>query len=145
MAENTKTVEVLLDARFAQKSVREFHEAFGAPFADAPRMLTPERAQLRSSLIAEELEEYVAAVRDGDLVAVADALGDLLYVVYGTGVEHGIDLIPVFTEIHRSNMSKLGADGKPVLRDDGKILKGPDYSPPNLAAVVAALIARVQA
>ena len=125
----------------AQALVTEFHQKYGQPVAFGPVMLTPGRAQLRWSLIAEELEEYVEAVEASNLVDVADALGDLLYVVYGTAVEHGIDMAPVLEEIHRSNMSKLGEDGKPIYREDGKVLKGTGYTPPDLAPIVASQVA----
>lgn len=136
-------VSVIADVKYMQQLVRSFHEKFGAPVGARPQMIDGERAILRAGLIAEELEEYVEAVEASDLVGVADALGDLLVVVYGTAVEHGIDMLPIVAEIHRSNMSKLGDDGKPIFRDDGKILKGPGYSPPNLGPLVAAQIAEV--
>lgn len=141
MAERTVTVTVLADVKHGQGLVREFHEAFGAPVADAPTMIEHSRAILRANLIAEELEEYVEAVEGSDLVGVADAIGDLLVVVYGTAVEHGIDMMRIVQEIHRSNMSKLGEDGRPIYREDGKILKGPHYQRPNLGPIVAAQIA----
>lgn len=125
----------------AQSLVAEFHLRFGAPAEPAPVMIPADRALLRASLIGEELEEYVEAVEASNLVAVADALGDLLYVVYGTAVEHGIDMAPIVEEIHRSNMSKLGEDGRPVYRADGKILKGPRFTPPDLAPIIAAQVA----
>lgn len=121
-----------------QAQVRGFHEAFGAPVADEPQLIKTERADLRYALILEELHEYGDAYEVGNLTEIADALGDLLYVVFGAAIEHGINLQPVVDEIHRSNMSKLGDDGKPVYRADGKILKGPTYSPPNLEPVLAA-------
>lgn len=87
--------------------------------------------------IREELEEYRGAARRGDLVGIADALADLAYVVIGAAVAHGLTRFPeIFAEIHRSNMSKLGVDGNPLLRADGKVLKSPDYSPPDLERFV---------
>jgi predicted HAD superfamily Cof-like phosphohydrolase len=115
--------------------VRQFHEAFGLGIAPKPDP-RPETWQLRIALLREEFSEYVAAAEAGDLVAVADALADMVYVIYGTACEYGIPLDDVIAEVHRSNMSKLGADGKPVLREDGKVLKGPAYSPPDVAAVL---------
>lgn len=112
--------------------VKEFHEKFGHPAPDSPRLLDDGRTQLRVDLIAEELDEYREAVAAGDVVAVADALGDLDYVVNGAAIEHGIVLPVITAEIHRSNMTKLGPDGKPIYREDGKILKGEGYEPPNL-------------
>jgi predicted HAD superfamily Cof-like phosphohydrolase len=129
-----------------QALVQEFHERFGAPVAERPTLIPRERAQLRVRLIAEELQEYALAAGlpvkivvleehgtvGADLVEVADALGDLEYVVLGSAVEHGIRLDPVVREIHRSNMTK-----SPATDEGGKILKGPDYRPPELAGIVA--------
>ncbi len=116
-----------------------FHRTFGAfisphPTADIP----PQVRELRIRLIQEELEEYAAAARAGDLVGVADGLTDLLYVVLGAMVAHGLHEVAeaLFAEVHRSNMSKAGPDGKPILREDGKILKSAQYSPPDLRAVL---------
>jgi predicted HAD superfamily Cof-like phosphohydrolase len=116
--------------------VKAFHRAFGAPTADKPTGLDSERATLRINLICEELDEYVEAVGKGDLAEVADALADLLYVVYGTSAEHGLPIDECFAEVHRSNMTKLGEDGKPVRREDGKILKGPRFEPPLLKGLL---------
>ncbi|HZC25958.1 MAG TPA: nucleoside triphosphate pyrophosphohydrolase family protein [Actinopolymorphaceae bacterium] len=115
--------------------VREFHAAFGLGIATAPDP-RPETWRLRIALLREEFEEYVAAAEAGDLVGIADALADMTYVIYGTACEYGIPLDDVLTEVHRSNMSKLAADGRPVVREDGKVLKGPAYSPPDVAAVL---------
>ncbi len=114
--------------------VGEFHRAFGHPIAARPTFAA--RAALRVELIREEFEELKLAIERGDLVAIADALGDLGYVIAGAALEFGIPLERVLEEIHRSNMSKLGADGKPITRADGKSLKGPNYRPPNIAAVL---------
>ena len=84
----------------------------------------------------EELNELVDALADDDMVEIADALTDILYVTYGAGVAFGIELDSCFDEVHRSNMSKLGPDGKPIYREDGKVLKGADYSEPNLAPFI---------
>lgn len=126
------------NTREFQSLVTEFHTAFNAPVADSPQLIPAERAALRAALIQEELDEYKEAIAEADVVGVADALGDLLYVVLGAAIEHGIQLRPVFEEIHASNMSKLGTDGTPILREDGKVLKGPDYFKPNLDAIIAA-------
>ena len=112
--------------------VREFHKAFGHPAPDTPGIIPDGRATLRIGLIAEELDELKEAVAANDLVGIADALGDLDYVVNGAAVEYGIVLPVITAEIHRSNMTKLGPDGKPIYREDGKILKGEDYEPPRL-------------
>lgn len=92
--------------------------------------------RLRLDLIEEEFFELRDAILKEDIVEVADALTDLLYVVYGTGHAFGIDLDDCFNEVHRSNMSKLGQDGKPIYREDGKVLKGPNFFPPDLDKVV---------
>jgi predicted HAD superfamily Cof-like phosphohydrolase len=90
-------------------------------------------------LMDEENKEYLEAAMAGDLVEVADALGDMLYILCGTIIEHGLQdkIEAVFAEIQRSNMSKLGADGQPIYREDGKVMKGPNYSPPDLARVLS--------
>jgi predicted HAD superfamily Cof-like phosphohydrolase len=120
-----------------QLLVKEFHDAFGVPAAERPRFIEKARRDLRIRLIKEELMvELEEAMDSGNLVAVADALGDSLVVVFGAAVEFGLDMEPIVNEIHRSNMSKLGADGKPIHRDDGKILKGPHFSPPDLEPII---------
>lgn len=116
--------------------VSEFHEAFGLAVGTTPAFADDLR-DLRVALLREEFEEYLAAEAGDDLVEVADALGDMVYVIFGTALTYGVDLNAVLAEIHRSNMSKLGEDGKPVLREDGKVVKGPYYFRPNLAHVLA--------
>ncbi len=113
--------------------------AFGAYRNDAPTgAIPPEVQALRVRLIAEELDEYRQAAEAGDLVGVADALSDLAYVLYGTYVAHGLqaEAEALFAEVHASNMSKLDADGKAVLREDGKVLKSARFRPPDLRAVL---------
>lgn len=116
--------------------VREFHEKFGCPISVSPELPSRETRELRLSLIKEEVEELHEGETKDDIVAVADALTDILYVVYGMGHVYGIDLDGCFREVHRSNMSKLGSDGCPVYREDGKVLKGPFYSKPDLRSVL---------
>lgn len=118
--------------------VEEFHEAFNIPMAEEPELLPENEFILRHKLMSEENKEYLQACWDGDLVGVADALGDQLYILLGTMLKHGLNekMEDVFQEIHRSNMSKLGRDGKPILRHDGKILKGPNYFPPNIQKIL---------
>lgn len=115
-----------------QALVTEFHTAFGAPAAFQPTLIPDERGGLRGKLIAEELNEYLDAVIAGDLIEIADALGDLAYVVYGSAVEHGIDLDPIVARIHESNMSKLDENGQTVPHPTipGKIGKSDRYQPP---------------
>ena len=119
-----------------QSLVREFHEVFGHPIADRPTLVDQDTWQLRYDLIFEELEEYLEACKLGNLTKVADALGDILYVTFGAGLVHGINLAPIFEEIQRSNMTKLGLDGLPIFREDGKILKGPNYQDPFIEPIV---------
>jgi predicted HAD superfamily Cof-like phosphohydrolase len=120
--------------------VKEFHEKFAHPvraISDGPKLITDETLKsLRLDLIAEEFAELQYAVEAGDIIEIADALTDLLYVVYGAGHCYGIDLDACFEEVHASNMSKLGEDGKPIYRDDGKVLKGPNFKLPDLRKVL---------
>lgn len=116
--------------------VRQFHATFRADVATEPSLGTPALRGLRLGLIREEVDELADALDGDDLVAVADALGDIAYVVYGAAQAFGIDLDAVVAEIHRSNMTKLGPDGTPIHREDGKVLKGPDYEPPNLRPIL---------
>jgi predicted HAD superfamily Cof-like phosphohydrolase len=120
------------------KQVAQFHRAFGHPVNDTLKFLPIERIVLRHSLIQEEVNELLSAGATGDIVGVADAIADCLYILYGTALEWGLgDKLPaIFDEVHRSNMSKLGADGKPVYREDGKILKGENYTPPQIKDIV---------
>tara|TARA_B100001939_G_C16816914_1_gene562571 strand:- start:222 stop:599 length:378 start_codon:yes stop_codon:yes gene_type:complete len=92
--------------------------------------------ELRLDLIEEEVSELEDAIDDKDIVAVADALTDILYVVYGAGAAFGINLDACFHEVHSSNMSKLGEDGKPIYREDGKVMKGPNFREPNLKSIL---------
>ncbi len=120
--------------------VREFHDSFGIPNASSLQGQLPENTvRLRHRLMAEETEEYLEAALAGDSVEIADALGDQLYILCGTILSHGMqDVIEnVFMEIQSSNMSKLGANGEPIYREDGKVMKGPNYFKPNIAAVIS--------
>jgi predicted HAD superfamily Cof-like phosphohydrolase len=123
----------------AIEHVRSFHDAFGIPNAAVPTGDLGDRdALLRYKLIREENEEYLEAALRGDLVEVADALGDILYILCGTLLKHGLEhkIHEVFREIQRSNMSKLGEDGRPIYREDGKVLKGPAYFRPDIATIL---------
>lgn len=112
------------------KMVQAFHRAFNYPAnIEEPSHKT---LLMRIKLISEEFAELVTAMLSNNRVKVADALGDLLYVIYGTGDTYGIDMDRVFERVHISNMSKLGADGKPIYNEIGKIVKGPNYAPPVL-------------
>jgi len=112
--------------------VRIFMETFGQEVKREPELPDDETSKLRLELIAEELGELEEAIANKDLVEIADALTDILYVTYGAGHAFGLDLDSCFREVQRSNMSKLGEDGKPIYREDGKVLKGPNYSEPDL-------------
>ncbi|SNR70108.1 Predicted phosphohydrolase, Cof family, HAD superfamily [Lutibacter agarilyticus] len=121
------------------KAVQEFHQAFGLGIQHSPTTnLNSDKIKLRFNLMAEENEEYLEAAEANDLVEVADALGDMLYILCGTILEHGMQhkIEAVFNEIQRSNMSKLGADGKPIYREDGKVMKGPNYFKPNIPEII---------
>jgi predicted HAD superfamily Cof-like phosphohydrolase len=122
------------------KSVHEFHSAFGLGINTAPTGdLGESKNMLRFNLMKEENEEYLEAVQNNDIVEIADALGDMLYILCGTIIEHGLQgkIEAVFDEIQRSNMSKLGEDGKPIYREDGKVLKGPNYFKPNFDVILS--------
>ncbi len=118
------------------EKVKQFMEIYGQLVPDKAHFPDRNTIHLRVDLIEEELQELHEAIADENLIEIADALTDLLYVVYGAGHTFGIDLDKTFAEVHRSNMSKLGEDGKPIRRDDGKILKGPNYSPPDLTFIL---------
>ena len=112
--------------------VKIFMETYGQEVNTKPSFPDKKIVQLRYDLIKEELDELSEAIKDKDIVEVADALTDLLYVVYGAGHSWGIDLDKCFAEVQRSNMSKLDKDGKPIYNESGKVMKGPNYSKPNL-------------
>ena len=114
------------------KDVGTFMETFGQEVKTKPEFPNAETTNLRLELISEELNELYDAMEAKDIVGVADALTDILYVTYGAGHAFGVDLDKCFKEVQRSNMSKLGQDGKPIYREDGKVMKGENYSPPDL-------------
>ena len=118
------------------EKVKNFMEVFGQEVKSSPEFPNEDIQKLRVELIYEELGELQEAIRNNDMVEVADALTDILYVTYGAGHAFGIDLDACFDEVQKSNMSKLGEDGKPIYRDDGKILKGPNFFEPNLEKFV---------
>lgn len=123
------------------KKVAEFHSTFqykGTSDGEFPQLIGSEMSHLRYNLMKEENEEYIEACEKNDIVEIADALGDQLYILCGTILRHGMqDIITkVFEEIHRSNMSKLDENGQPIFREDGKILKGSLYSRPNIKPIL---------
>lgn len=112
----------------AAEMLEEFHRVFVPEGADV-------RA-VRKVLLAEEHREAQEAIEQGDRLQIAQELADLLYVTYGTALVYGIDLDVALAEVHRANMSKLGEDGKPILREDGKVLKGPGFNPPDMQSAI---------
>lgn len=128
-----------LSIKEALKLVEKFHASFGIENNFTPTAaIGSDQVELRHRLMEEENNEYLEAARNNDLVEVADALGDQLYILCGTILKHGMqDLISeVFEEIQRSNMSKLDTDGKPIYREDGKVLKGKNYFSPDIKSIL---------
>ena len=113
-----------------------FMKTFGQEVKDKPSLSTEKINNLRLSLIEEELKEFRDAIKNNDLLEVADALTDILYVTYGAGHAFGINLDECFDEVQNSNMSKLGDDGKPIYNENGKVMKGPKYFKPNLNKII---------
>ena len=121
------------------EAVTKFHESYGLGIEHTPKANLPKNiSELRFNLMKEENEEYLRATRDEDLIEIGDALGDMLYILCGTIIAHGFQdkIESIFDEIQRSNMSKLGADGKPIYRKDGKVMKGPNYFKPDLKKIL---------
>ena len=120
-------------------SVKLFHKKFNIDYLNEPTANIPEEIkQLRFKLMEEENLEYLKATRENDLVEIADALGDMLYILCGTIISHGLQnkIEEIFQEIQSSNMSKLGKDGRPIYREDGKVLKGPNYFKPDIRKIL---------
>ena len=117
--------------------VKTFMETFGQEVKTKPSFSTDKINSLRYDLIKEELEELKEAMNNKDLLEVADALTDILYVAYGAGHAFGIDLDKCFDEVQNSNMSKLGEDGNPIYNESGKVMKGPNYFKPNLSKFIS--------
>lgn len=119
-------------------SVHEFHEVFQIGNADSMKLIEEKDYSLRYNLLKEENEEYLEAAKKGDIIEVADALGDILYIAFGTLLKHGLHhkIDEVFDEIHRSNMSKLDENGQPIFREDGKILKSNLYFKPDIKKIL---------
>jgi predicted HAD superfamily Cof-like phosphohydrolase len=116
----------------AQAAVLEFHKAFDLYYTTSPSIPDSKQKHLRVSLIQEELDELQDALINEDIISVADAIADLLYVVYGAALACGLDMEPIFNEVHRSNMAKVGG----VIREDGKLMKPDTWTPPNLKIVM---------
>ena len=118
------------------ESVKKFMEVFGQEVKSKAEFPSEKIIKLRYNLIKEELDEFEQAIKDQDIKEVADALTDILYVTYGAGHAFGIDLNKCFDEVQRSNMSKLGDDGKPIYNEQGKVMKGPKYFQPDLSKFI---------
>ncbi len=118
------------------EDVKTFMRTFGQIVETKPQFPDDKTVKLRYELIKEELDELEEAMKTKNLKEVADALTDILYVTYGAGCAYGIDLDKCFKEVQRANMSKLGKDGKPIYNEKGKVMKGPNYSEPNLKPFV---------
>jgi phosphoribosyl-ATP pyrophosphohydrolase len=118
------------------KALWEFHESFDLTRSKTTKFPDRDVRELRIKLLREEWEEYLDGESNNDLVEIADALADIVYIAYGTSVAYGIPLDEIFDEVHLSNMSKLGDDGKPIYREDGKVLKGPRYRPPDVQSIL---------
>tara|TARA_Y100001970_G_scaffold289111_1_gene418446 strand:+ start:806 stop:1225 length:420 start_codon:yes stop_codon:yes gene_type:complete len=125
---NLKRVDIMTNF----EKVKEFMTIFGQEVKNKAEFPSEKIVELRKKLIDEEYNELKIAIDENNLIEVADALTDILVVTYGAGVAFGINLDKCFDEVHRSNMSKLSEDGKPIYNEFGKVMKGPNYSPPNL-------------
>tara|TARA_B000000565_G_C23556716_1_gene289764 strand:- start:189 stop:560 length:372 start_codon:yes stop_codon:yes gene_type:complete len=117
--------------------VKKFMETFGQEVKTKAEFPSEKIVKLRYDLIKEELDEFEEAIKTKNLKEIADSLTDILYVTYGAGHAFGIDLDKCFDEVQRSNMSKLGADGKPIYNDKGKVMKGPKYFKPDLSKFIS--------
>jgi len=118
------------------KKVKKFMSTYGQEIKEKAQFPDNKIVQLRINLIEEELNELKDAIKNNDIVEVADALTDILYVTYGAGHSFGVDLDKCFDEVQNSNMSKLGENGKPIYNDSGKVMKGPNYFAPNLKKII---------
>jgi predicted HAD superfamily Cof-like phosphohydrolase len=120
------------------EQVKEFHRVYNVPMLAEPALPSAQRRSLRMSLLREEFTEYEEAEAQNDLVEIADALGDIVYIVMGTALEYGLPLDEIFNEIHRSNLSKLCPEtGKPLYREDGKVMKSSAFTPPDIETILA--------
>jgi predicted HAD superfamily Cof-like phosphohydrolase len=115
--------------------VKDFHQAFGQRIGESPELPSKEERDLRKKLLAEEYSEYVVAEYKDDLIEIADALADIIYIACGTAVSYGIPLDRLFAEVHRSNMAKL-VDGKVIRRSDGKVQKPDGWTPPDIKSIL---------
>jgi predicted HAD superfamily Cof-like phosphohydrolase len=118
------------------RDVKKFHKSFGQRIGKKPEFPDMAERELRGKLLTEEFKEYIEAEHTNDLIEVADALADIIYIACGTAVSYGIPLDKVFEEVHRSNMAKLGPDGKPIYREDGKVMKPEGWTPPDIKSIL---------
>ena len=116
--------------------VKTFMNTYGQEVKNTPEFPDSKIVQLRIDLIQEELNELKEAINNNNIIEVADALTDILYVTYGAGHSFGVDLDSCFNEVQNSNMSKLGDDGKPIYNESGKVMKGPNYFKPNIKKII---------
>lgn len=116
--------------------VAHFRECFGLPMSPRPALLSPADSSLHLRLLREELRETEQAIEENNLPEIADGIADVIYICVGMALHYGIPIMDVLIDVHNSNMSKLGADGKPLYREDGKVLKGPNYYPPDPAYIL---------
>ena len=116
--------------------VKTFMNTYGQEVKNTPEFPESKIVQLRIDLIQEELNELKESINNNDIIEVADALTDILYVTYGAGHSFGVDLDSCFNEVQNSNMSKLGDDGKPIYNESGKVMKGPNYFKPNIKKII---------
>lgn len=125
-----------MESKTQYHKVKQFHEIYDCNIGVQAAFPNDAERDLRKKLLQEEFEEYLKAEADNNLVEVADALGDMLYIIYGTAVSYGIPINEIFDEIHNSNLSKLDENGLPIRREDGKILKGPNYFKPDISSII---------
>lgn len=120
-----------MEIKTNQEKVKDFQIAFNSNVSDVSKLPNDKERQLRIKLLKEEFDEYIDGEENNDIVEIADALGDMMYIILGTAVSYGLPLEEIFNEIHNSNMSKL-ENGKPIFREDGKVLKGSNYFKPDI-------------
>lgn len=125
-----------MESKTQYHKVKQFHEIYDCNIGVQAAFPNDAERDLRKKLLQEEFEEYLKAEADNNLVEVADALGDMLYIIYGTAVSYGIPINEIFDEIHNSNLSKLDENGLPIRREDGKVLKGPNYFKPDISSII---------
>lgn len=118
------------------EAVRTFHEKYGLTIQNHPKLPDHDIRNLRVELLKEEFQEYLDGEKSNDIIEISDALADMIYIIYGTAISYGIPLDEVFQEVQRSNMSKLDENGNAIKREDGKILKGPYYTPPDIRTII---------